>query len=219
MKRKRLLCAVLALVLLFSAQPAALALFENQRATVIDATCKPPEIYVDVPAYSDVIINPLAIPVYINGRSEERQIIATPSCLINRSDVALAVDMTVSGSINEGSTMSLATTPTGGTGTGKRAFLYFEIQQTNTRYADEVDWDPAYDPAKHILITDGGSVTKKNIMKLPAMTLDHEVADGGYAPFRLTGDAVREPTDEWNENDGISVTVAFTFTPLSYDEW
>lgn len=217
MKRKRLLCAVLALVLLFSAQPVALALFENQRSTVIQATCKPPTIYVDVPAYSDVIINPLAIPVYINGRNEERQIISTPSCVINRSDVALAVDMTVSGSINEGSTMLLASAPTGGTGTAKQAFLYFEIQQANTRYTDEVDWAPAYDPAKHILITDGGSVTKNNIMTLPAMTLDHQVADGGYAPFRLTGDAVRAPTDAWTSEDGVNVVVAFTFTPIPFE--
>ena len=54
-------------------------------------------------------------------------------------------------------------------------------------------------------------------MTLPARTLDGEVAEGGYAPFRLTGDAVKNPTDAWNTRDGINVMVAFTFTPLSYE--
>lgn len=218
MKRKRLLCAVLALVLLFSTQPTALALFDNQRSTVVDATCRLPVIKVAVPTSAKVYINPFALPVSIRGQSEEQQIVCSHVWIANRSDADIEVDVTVTGAVKEGSTMSLATSPTGGTGTDKKAFVYFEIHQADDSDYDLVDWDPAYDAEKHIVVIAGVPVTKKNIVTLPALTLDNEIAPGGYAPFRLTGDAVRTPTDKWTTKDGINVTVAFTFTPLPYED-
>ena len=217
MMRKRLLCAALALVLLFSAQPAAAAA-PNMRFTEITADCRLPVIQVTVPTYASVYINPLELPVDVgSGRKDRGQILCTPACIANESEVPLAVDLTVTASVKPESTMTLALSPTGGEGAEKRAFIYFEIQQSNTDNDRRVGWDPEYDASKHIVIQDGMSVRKQDVMTLPPMTPKGNVADGGYAPFRLTGDAVREPTDEWTEADGINVTVAFTFTPLSYD--
>ena len=82
-----------------------------------------------------------------------------------------------------------------------------------------VEWAPAFDASKHIVIQDGMSVTRTNVMQLPPMTPRGRVAPGGYAPLRLTGDAVADPEDEWTEEDGVNVTVAFTFTPLHYRDW
>ena len=217
MKRKRLLCAVLALVLLFSAQPVAAAANKgNQRSIIITASCRLPIIRVSVPSYASVYINPLKLPVYIDGESDTDQIISTPSCLISYSNVPLAVDVEVSGAIKPGSDMQLASSPTGGSGTSKQAFIYFEIMQANTADPYEVEWAPAYDAAKHIVITGGAPVSKKNLFTIPAMTLDGEIAENGYAPFRLTGDAVKSPANAWNNKDGLNVTVAFTFTPIPY---
>lgn len=117
--------------------------------------------------------------------------------------------------------MVLTHAPTGGSGTQKQAFIYFEIMQSDTDRVRYVEWATAYDSAnpKHIVIQDGMSVTKTNVMKLPPITPRGRVAPGGYAPFRLTGDAVTNPTEEWNEKDGIDVTIAFTFTPLHYRDW
>ena len=217
MKRKRLLCAVLALVLLFSAQPTAAALFANQREIVIDANCRLPVIKVAVPTSAKVYINPFALPVSVNGRNEERQIISSPLWIANRSDAAIEVDVTVTGAVKAESTMTLASSPTGGAGTDKKAFVYFEIQQADDPDYDYVKWDPVYDSSKHIVVTEGVPITKKNIVTLPALTLDNEVAPGGYAPFRLSGDAVKTPANAWTTKDGLNVTVAFTFTPLPYN--
>lgn len=216
MKRKRLLCAVLALVLLFSVQPAAAALLSNQRSTNITTRLRMPKIRVTVTNYASVYINPLKMPVYIDSEATTDQIISTPACAVNFSEVPLEVDLTVSGSVKEGSDMTLATSPTNGIGTEKQAFVYFEIQQASTAYPEEVKWDSAFDASKHIVITNGGTTTKNKIFTLAPVTMDGEVGEGGSAPFRLTGDAVTKPTNVWNGKDGINVTVAFTFTPLSY---
>lgn len=218
MKRKGLLCAILALVLLFSAQPGAMAANTgNKRSTVITATSKMPVIRVTVPTRGTVYINPLKVPVSIGDWESEDQIISTPNSIANKSDVPVAVDVTVTGIIKTGSTMTLASYPTNGRGTDKSAFIYFEITQSDYDDPDYADWAPSYNASKHIAIVDGVPITQEKIITLPAKTLEGEVAEGGYAPFRLTGDAVQEPEVAWNSRDGINVTVAFTFTPLPYE--
>lgn len=215
MKRKKLLCAILALVLLISAQPAAMAT-GNVRSTIIRSTCRLPIIRVTVPTSSSVYFNPLGFPVYIGGEESDKQIISTPAVIANESEVPLEVNVSVTGKVRTGSTMTLTSAPTGGAGTEKSAFVYFEIKQTNSDDPETVQWDPSYDAAKHIAVTTGEPVTRQNIMTLPARTLDGEVAENGYAVFRLTGDAVKNPTNAWSTRDGVAVSVAFTFTPLSY---
>lgn len=212
--RKRLFCAVLALFMLLSVQPTAAA--SNHRSTIINATCRLPVIRVFIPSSGTVYLNPYKLSVSINGQSEDRQIVSSRGRVYSKSDIPLDMDVTVTGAVKSGSTMTLASSPTGGSGSAKSAFVYFEIHQVDDPDYDLVDWDAEYDAAKHIVVTDGVPITKKSIMTLPAMTMDKEVAPGGYALFRLSGDAVRQPTDAWTSNDGLTVTVAFTFTPIPY---
>lgn len=214
MKRKGMLCAILALVLLLSAQPTAAA--SNHRSTIINATCRLPVIRVFIPSSGTVYLNPYKLSVSINGQSEDRQIVSSRGRVYSKSDIPLDMDVTVTGAVKSGSTMTLASSPTGEADTTKSAFVFFEIHQVDDPDFDLVDWDTEYDAAKHIVVTDGVPITKKSIMTLPAMTMDKEVAPGGYALFRLSGDAVRQPTDAWTSNDGLTVTVAFTFTPIPY---
>lgn len=217
MKRKGLLCAILALILLFSAQSVAMAAStSNKRSTVITATPKMPVIRVTVPSRGTVYINPLKVPVSIGDWQVEEQIISTPNNIANMSDVPVAVDVTVTGAVKTGSTMTLAGSPTNGRGTDKSAFIYFEMKQSSSDDPEDVKWDSSYDASKHLLVVDGVPITKEKILTLPAKTLDDEVAEGGYAPFRLAGDAVEEPEIAWNSKDGVNVIVSFTFTPLSY---
>lgn len=216
MKRKALLCALAALTLLFSAQPAAAALTSNQRSTEIKAETRLPIINVIVPASVNIMINPYRMPVQIGGEESDETIVCSPAYILSTSDIPLKVDITVTGSVYPESDMVLVTSPTHGAGTGKNAFVYFEMQQNNTEYWDEVVWASSYDSTKHIVITKGGSTTKKGIVTLPPLTLDGELAANAYTWFRLSGDAVRMPASEWNTQDGINVTIAFTFTPQSY---
>lgn len=217
MKRKKLFCALAAFLLLFS-QPSAEALLSNERSTVIEGLARLPVINVIVPVSANVIINPFELPVWIGGEESEAQIISSSSYLVNASEVPMNVGITVTGRVKEGSDMTLASSPTGGNGSQKQAFIYFEIQKSSTNEPEGVTWDTSYDPSKHILVIEGTPNGKSDLLRLPAITREREVAAGGCAPFRLTGDAVRNPTNEWTGKDGIYVTVAFTFTPLHYSE-
>ena len=218
MKRKHLLCALMALVLLFSAQPAALASNAgNQRSTVINAdTVRLPVIRVTIPSRGTVYVNPFKLPITINDEDVDDQIVSVPANIANESEVPVEVDITVLGTLKPGSDMNLVATPTGGTGTAKNAFVYFEIQQSNSDDPEDVTWDPAYDPAKHSVVIENVLQTYPVKLTLPAMTRDGEVAPGGYAPFRLAGDAVKTPTNPWTKLDGINVIITYTFTPLPY---
>lgn len=223
-RRRLLLCAVLAL--LVSTHPAAAAATPpNGVSVTITADTRIPIIDVSVPDSADVIINPYEMPVDIGtGQKNYGQIISTPSCLSNYSDVAIQMDLAVTAHVREAGTqkrMTLASSPTGGGGTQKRAFIYLEFQQTDTGRFKDVQWDSAYSASKptHIVLRDGVTVIRNNLMKLPPVTSPGKVAPGGYAPFRLTGDAVASPTDEWTTDDGIDVRITFTFKPLPYDQW
>lgn len=220
MKRKRLLCVVLTLALLFTAQSAAAAAETgNRRSMTITAKCKMPTIQVTVPSTGNVYLNPFKLPVSIGGEDSYEQIISTPNCIANQSDIPLKVDVKVTGAIKAGSDMTLATTSTqGSTSTSKRAFIYFEIQPADTDDPDDVLWDDEYDKTKHIVIsTVESGKSKKNVLTLAPKTLDGKMAEeGGYAAFRLTGDAVETPKNAWTAQDGITVEVAFTFTPVPY---
>lgn len=223
MRRKRLHCAVLALVLLVTARPAAAAAVPpNGVSVTITADTRVPIIDVSVPDSADVIINPYEMPVDIGtGQKDYGQIISTPSCVSNYSDTAIQMDLAVTAHVREDSTMELVQSPTGGGGTQKQAFIYLEFQQTDTDRFQDVQWDSAYSASKptHIVLREDATVFRTNLMKLPPVTPKGKVAPGGYAPFRLTGDAAASPTDEWTTDDGIDVRIAFTFKPLPYNQW
>ena len=216
MKRKALLCAVLALALLCSTRPAS-ALLSNERGTVIEGAARIPVISVAVPASVNVLINPYEMPVSIGDGVYTDQILCSPAYLLSRSDIPLEVGVTVTGSVYPGSDMALAPSPTYGAGTEKRAFVYFETVRSSWEYQELVQWAPAYDPAKHIIVSETAK-TKENILTLPPYTdgMYGLPPENAYAWFRLAGDTARDPTNEWNEKDGLRVIVAFTFTPVSY---
>lgn len=220
MKKEWLFCAVLALVLLFSAQPAtAAAEIWETLSTTITATCTLPTIKVTVPSTGQIYLNPLELTVSINGEDTDNQIISVPCCIANESDIPLGVNVTVAGAINENSDMTLATSSTKDSdSTDKSAFIYFEMQTANTADPNDVTWESEYDPLKHIIIdTTADGQSKENILTLSAMTPEGTVAEGGYAAFRLAGDAIKVPENNgWTSQDGITVAVAFTFTPLFY---
>lgn len=220
MVQKRLLCVVLTLAILFSVQSAAAATGTgNTRSTIITTTLtsRSPTIKVTVPSTAEVYLNPLKLPVSINSNSSREQIISTPCVIANESDVPLQVDVTVIGKVNEGSNMSLVTSSTkNSTSTNKRAFIYFEIQPADTDDPGDVLWDAAYNRSQknHIPVTTMER-SKTNTVVLASTTLDGEIAEkGGYAAFRLTGDIIATPKKPWTEDDGLTVEIAFTFTPL-----
>lgn len=218
MKKLRLFCAVLALAMLFSAQPAtAAAETGNIRSTTITANCKVPSISVTVPTSGTVYLNPLKLKVNVDGEDRYEQVLSKTCFIANKGEIPLQVDVSVTGTLSEGSDMTLASSSTKGSASkSKLAFIYFEMQLADEYDSDLVQWDEAYDESKHIVVSDGETKTKKNVLTLGAKPINGTEVKGGYGAFRLTGDAIVAPESEWRSIDGLMVEVAFTFTPLPY---
>ena len=207
MNRKKLVSLLLAaLIMVILAAPAS-ALVEG--VTIIEGSCLLPdiEIAVTVSADSQVYINPLEIPININGKAEDGQIISEPAYIENKSVVPVQVNVTAAATINGSSDMLLSSSSTkGSTTTAKRAFVYFEIKASND--PESVTWDSAYNAGRHLVIRDYDR-TKEKIATIGA-------GDNGkrYGVFRLTGDCIRNPRSPWTEEDGFDVFLTFTFKPL-----
>ena len=207
MKNKKVIAVFMAVLMLVLASPA-LAEGTNT-STKIDATTLVPEIIVvTVPTNADVVINPYELPVEINGSSVTDQIVTTPVSLWNQSAAPVKVSVAVGCTVREGSDLYMLSYSTKGLHTtAKRAFAYFEIQATND--PDRVAWDSEYDSNKHLVVRDGRS--KKNIVTLDAGDENAPLNNKCYGAFRLTGDCVSNPKNEWTEQDGIDVVLTFSF--------
>lgn len=208
MKKACLFCVILALML--SSTVPAYAAGEDDNRTEITALCVLPEISVVVPASAEVFINPYEIPVDIGIASSTAQIISTPVCIENRSEVPLDVGVIALAEEKEGSgSLLLSGAPTGGTGAIKRAFVYFEIKASDTATPPQSIWDAEFDASKHLVVRNFEMPARK-MVRLSAAD-----GDARFGVFRLAGDCSANPVVEpWTEADGINVKITFTFTPL-----
>ena len=205
MKKRLLLCMLLVLLLTTTALAS-----EDRWSTRIDALCDLPDIIVTVPPTAEVFINPYKLPLDIEAGESTAQIVSTPASIENQSKVPLSVTATVTGALKEGSNMRLTSYGTQTPDmllTSKSAFVYFEMQAAED--GGQVEWDGEYDAEKHQLVRIGTSKTKKNIAIIAQADQPKH-----FGAFRLTGDCVQSPRQGWSEEDGINVTIAFTFTPL-----
>ncbi|MBD5170182.1 MAG: hypothetical protein HDT20_08740 [Oscillibacter sp.] len=208
MKKNLSLC--LMLVLLFSLSSAALALEAPNSKTTVTAEPYLPDIKIEVvvPTSGNVYINPLRLPVKVDGKVENKQIISDTFSIENQSEVPLRVDVEVTGKIKRGSDMGLLAKSTAGSKlTTKRAFMYFEIHASSS--PSSAVWDSEYDANKHVVVRDSTDKIKKGIVILDS-------ADNAkrFGTFRLTGDCIEEPKEPWNEKDGVEVNIVFSFSPL-----
>lgn len=219
MKNRKLVCLLTAALMLALAAPASAA--ENgglETAPSAQANTsfsmmalKEGVVDVSVPATGTLYINPLGFPVHYEYDGElitdDSQILTEPAYIENNGEDPVSVSVSVTGEV-QGGGMTLSSSYTKSqTTTAKKAFVYFEIQPVSD--PDSVTWDEAYDAAKHVYVRDAYSKSKKNIVQL-------EAAGGGAncGAFRLTGDCVKKPRVPWTEEDGLKVTVAFTFNPI-----
>lgn len=208
MKKKLSLCLLLALLLSLTAPAYALTI-QGGSNTMITAEPYLPDIKIEVvvPTSGNVYINPYRLPVEVDGNIVNKQVISETFSIENQSEVPLKVDVEVVGKIKSGSSMGLLSQSTATvTTTAKRAFMYFEIHAVSNPSA--VTWDSAYDADKHVVVREAERA-KKDIVRLDS-------ADNAkrFGAFRLTGDCVQNPREEWTEKDGVTVKVVFSFSPL-----
>lgn len=165
------------------------------------------EVQVNVPTEKKLYINPLGFPVDMGDHTDNRQIIMEPAYIENMGDTPVNVSVSVTGSLVEGSAMTLSSSSTKALATtSKKAFIYFELKAVSD--PDSVSWDKEYDAEKHVPVRIM-TKTRKNIVEL-----DEAGGSKPYGAFRLTGDCVTKPKNPWTVADGIKVVVAFTFKPV-----
>lgn len=210
MKNKlSLTCVAVFLGICMSTQAFATSISDSFGMTITGAY-QAPKIEVIVPTTAEVVINPYRLPVAIGRGESDAQIMSSPACIQNKSEVPISVSVTAIGAVKEGSDMRLSSVTTQGTTlTSKSAFIYFEMQPADSDDPDDVYWDDGFDTARHLIVRTTAR-SKTNIVSL-GMDGDY----GCFGAFRLAGDCVANPRKPWTEDDGIDVTISFTFSPLA----
>ena len=184
----------------------------------INALYREPDIEVNVPAAGEMYLNPKRLPLMIDGHIENGQIINTPWSIENQSEVTISVNAEVYAAINSRSDMTLSTSSLAtSTSRNKRAFIYLDKRVTDpgTDLAS-LDWDQTvYNNKTQILVTEAG-LERNNFMTLAGAAADGSVSPGGVGAFRLCGNAIANPVEEWNPViDNIAVHITFTFRPTA----
>jgi hypothetical protein len=217
MKKKLTALLAVSLAMLVVSPVNAFASFNdfNKRTTKINGKCSMPDVAIEVTVNSntDTYMNPKSAPVTINGQVTRRKIVSDTSYIENKSEVPVSVSAKVTCRVNSGSNLQLTEKSTQSLGiTDKAAFIYFEMQAVNS--ATRKAWDSEYDPDKHILLVDGDTTEKEDFIVIGAASQKKH-----FGVFRLTGDCVAKPeNDSWNEDDGVTATIAFTFKAVPYSE-
>ena len=172
-----------------------------------------------------------------------QQIVSAPMAIKNKTGMDLNVNATVTGEVvpltAQGAVpMKLASNTTKGVGsnpeeegyvapaTAKSAFVYLQAKAaTDTTgtaanvAAEYATWAAsAYDSNKDVVVGTR-AVTKEGIALLRAADMSGTngafaaYKAGSIALFRLAGDCVASPKDDWTEDDSFKATIAFTFAP------
>ena len=219
MKNKKLVCLLAAALTLalavptFAAEKGGLEVEPSAKANTSFSMMALREGVVDVsvPATGTLYINPLGFPVHYEYDGEtitdDSQILTEPAYIENNGEDPVSVSVSVTGEVQGGEMLLSSSYIKNQTTTTKRAFVYFEIQPVSN--PGKVTWDEVYDATKHVYVRDAYSKSKKNIVQL-------EAAGSGTncGAFRLTGDCVKKPKVPWTGEDGLRVTIAFTFNPI-----
>jgi len=163
-----------------------------------------PIIDVIVPATGSVIINPYRLNVKLDGVMTREQIVNPAQVLTSHSNVPVLVNATATGVISAGSEAVFVSKPPNAE--AKEVFLYVEFQPTNDNWIGEYIGAPN----QMIVTADGSS-------KDAVMTLDAGMDSPSYGAYRLFGALSTAPDEMWSSADGIEVSVAFTFTPVTED--
>lgn len=216
---KKVLSLVLALALVLTlAAPA----FATPNVSAPDATTglygaennitgstEAPTIAVTIPTTGSVTVNPYKMTVSIDSTNYTDQIISAPQFIKNESDVDIAIDVTTTGEVAQGSEAVFATNNVGSTVTTKSVFLYFEIMAA-TDGSTAPTWGTAYDSkAANMVAVAAKATTKKDVIKMGAGDSTET-----YAAFHLAGNAATNPTKAWTSNDKVNVKIAFTVRPV-----
>ena len=214
--QKRRLVLFMACILALSMSAAVFATGVSK--VTINALYREPDIEVNVPSAGQMYLNPKSLPMVVDGKVENKQIINIPWSIENQSEVAISVNAKIYATINRKSSMTLSSSSLAASTTRtKRAFIYLDKRVTDPGVdLSTLDWDQSvYDGNVQLLVTEAGR-ERNNFLTLAGTDENGNALPGSVGAFRLNGDAVTNPREEWNPAvDNIAVHITFTFRPTA----
>lgn len=176
-----------------------------------------PVIDITLPNQEDIILNPYALTTMGEDTIDADQIQQDAMFLQNNSEVAVKVNLAVTGVLPTTNTDKVAfatatTVPATGkvAATTKSIFMYVDVQEVASTTGTETikDYDAKANAATQILVA--AKETKKDVA-----VLDGTAATNGkvYARIQVGGDMVSAPAVAWTANDAVSVKFVFDCTP------
>jgi hypothetical protein len=236
LNHKKLLSAALACAMAASLAVPTFAASSSEsttnRSLKVTAAYQAVPIAVVVPTTGTVIINPYSLPVEIGTDADgvavkvQKQITTKPLAIKNQGDIALDVNVSTTTALT--GTLKLLTEDVKDDDTSNSAFIYMDVVKSTTlkgstddvnaaavatAYKDQA-WKSDDDGA---LVLKSGTQTQAKIVTLAGNTYDDnkfaEYAEGSIALIGFDGSCVKEPKTAWTTKDGLTCTIAFTFTP------
>lgn len=178
--------------------------------TVLTGRVQEPTINVTVPESGTIILNPYRIAIPMGEETVSEQVISDTQYIVNHSDVGISVGATVVGTTT-GNVQLVPESTAQETEPANNAFLYLEMQAAVPEEEGVLEWTP-YDASKNNQIIATQEETSKSRMLVLEAPADSQT--GTWGAFRMLGDLSSLPKELWSADDGVNVTVTFTFTPV-----
>lgn len=209
---KKTLSLVMALIMVMALAIPAFAAGAStdpyNKTTEVAGTTKVPTITVTIPGTSTITVNPYKMDVSVGSDTKNDQIISPVQYVKNESDVAIALDVSITGKV-EGEAV-FATAPVTDKVTTKSAFVYFEIKAATS---EDGNGDPTWATAYDSKATDQVLLAAKAVVKKDVAKLGKGDETATYAAFRLNGNVADKSTKPWAGTDKVGATIAFTIKP------
>lgn len=158
-------------------------------------------IQVTVPQMGRIVINPYNLPVELDGEISTEQIAGETLSIVNESSVPVRIQASAVGYVSERSDMVYVNELPEQASEQKELFLYAEFQQ------EDGLWQGSYSGSDNQILVSTEASVFKDVLQLEAGPSE--------GVFRLFGAATVFPETEWGAEDEVSVTLTFTFLPLT----
>lgn len=165
-------------------------------------------------AAKDVVINPYSLETSnstftsLDVDEKKEQLINKVDSITNKSSVMLAVNATLSASV-EGST-KIATAPVvPATEKSNSIFAYLNMKAGATAETKMLTKDNAYDSKA----ANQAAFTTKATTKKALVTLDPATGTNKTASYKILGTVAANPTTAWKAADKVKFSIVFDFEP------
>jgi hypothetical protein len=237
-KKKLASLAMAGVMTLSLASSAFAAESTTNRSLKVTAAYQAVTIAVVVPTTGTVVIDPYGLPVSIGTDADgnelkvsSKQIVSKPMAVKNQGDIDLTMNIATTTALTGSLKLTTAAVADDGTGTANSAYVWVSVQKSTLTGDKDALSDAAiakdyYDyswpdyatdnDGKTQIILKSGGQTLKGIALTAAKYDDNafsEYQDGSVYYIHFDGDCTIEPKTAWTTKDGLTCTMAFTFTP------